>query len=75
MIRPIEEIRRVADENGLTCGEIARACVPPLPPVTVWRVLKGKRAGHSTTHEKISAAIDSLMASSTAVASGEVVAQ
>lgn len=62
MIRPVADIRRVAEESGFTAGQIARACAPPLPPVTVWRVLSRRRQGNAATIERISAALDKLEA-------------
>ncbi len=61
MIRNVEDIRRHAEEAGLKIGDIARACEPPMPYVTVYRILCGQRGGRFATVEAISQALDRLL--------------
>lgn len=60
-MRPIEESRTIAKTEGFTSGDIARACDPPMKAVTVWRILAGRRGGHSRSTEAISKALDRLL--------------
>lgn len=72
MIRTIENIKTTAIDAKLSAARIARACDPPLPGATVWRILRGRRAGTYETVANISGAIDRLVAEPTAAPMKEV---